>query len=203
MLTIHGNPRSTCTRKVLMTLAESATPFELVTVDLAKGEHKSEAYLRRQPFGRVPALQDGGFELHESRAMCRYIARKAGSALAPGDVEADARMEQWISIETSEFTPHAMKFVYHHVFQRAQEPAVLEAAGKALDATCAVMDKQLARAPFIAGATFTLADVFFMPYLEYAMGTPARDIIAKHGRVAAWWKQIGERSTWRKVVGKG
>ena len=40
MLKIFGHPMSTCTRKVLMTLAENTTPHELVVVDFAKGEHK-------------------------------------------------------------------------------------------------------------------------------------------------------------------
>jgi hypothetical protein len=40
MLKIYGNPMSTCTRKVLMTLAETNTPFEMTVVDFSKGEHK-------------------------------------------------------------------------------------------------------------------------------------------------------------------
>src|SRR5262249_18600919 len=161
-----GHPMSTCTRKVLMTLSETNTPFELTVVDFATGDHKKEPHLARQPFGRIPALEDGGFEMFESRAMCRYINDKARSNLVPDDAAEAARGEQWISIETSEFTPHAMKFIYQYTFKRPQEPAVLEAAGKALDTTHAVMDKQLSKTPFIAGDTFSLADISFMPYLE-------------------------------------
>ena len=40
MLKIYGNPMSTCTRKVLVTLAETNTPFEMTVVDFSKGEHK-------------------------------------------------------------------------------------------------------------------------------------------------------------------
>lgn len=201
MLKIYGSPRSTCTRKVLMTLAETDTPHELTVVDLAKGEHKGEAHLRRQPFGRIPALEDGGFELFESRAICRYIDRKAGGVLVPGDAQVAGKIEQWISVETSEFSPHAMKFVYHHVFKRPQDPAVLEAAGKSLDATCAVMDRQLARTPFLAGAAFSLADVCFMPYVDYGMATPAKEIFAKHPHLMRWWGETSGRATWRKVTG--
>ena len=202
MIKVYGHPMSTCTRKVLMTLAETETPSEIIVVDFAKGEHKGEANLRRQPFGRVPALDDGGFELFESRAMCRYLNEKAGGKLAPTDIQGRARMEQWISVETSEFSSHAMKFVYEHVFKRPQEASALEAAGKALDATCGVMDRQLGTSAFLAGDGFTLAEVCFMPYLEYTMMTPAKDIFAKHARVMAWWNKISERPTWRKVAGR-
>ncbi len=111
-------------------------------------------------------------------------------------------MEQWISIETSEFSPNAMKFIYQYVFQRPQEPGVIEAAGKALDTTCAVMEAQLAKTPFLAGAELSIADIGFMPYIEYAMGSPAKDIFAKYPHVMAWWNKISERPTWRRVSGK-
>ncbi len=202
MLNIFGNPMSTCTRKVLMTLAENGTPFEMNVVDFTKGEHKSEANLRRQPFGRIPALEDDGFELFESRAMSRYLNEKNGGHLIPKDAKGRAKMEQWISIETSEFSGHAMKFIYQYVFQRPQEPAVMEAATKALETTCGVMEAQLAKTPFLAGAELSLADVFFMPYIEYAMNTPAKEIFAKHPHMMAWWNKISERPTWRKATGR-
>jgi len=125
MLTIYGHPLSTCTRKVLMTLAENSTPFEMSVVDFAKGEHKAEPHLSRQPFGRIPALKDGDFEMFESRAICRYLSETASSKLIPSTAKERAKMEQWISIETSEFSAHTMKFVYEHIFKRPQEPAVI------------------------------------------------------------------------------
>jgi glutathione S-transferase len=199
---IFGHPMSTCTRKVLMTLAETNTPHELVMVDFAKGEHKAEPHVSRQPFGQVPALEDGDFSLYESRAMCRYINDKAGGALIPRDLRDRARMDQWISIEASNFTGPVMKFVFQHVFQRPQTPEALKAAGESLDTALGIMDKQLASHEFIAGNGFTLADICYMPYLEYAMVTPAMDAISKQPHVLAWWNKISERPTWHKVAGR-
>ena len=185
-----------------MTLAETNTPFDLTVIDFPSGEHKKEPHLRRQPFGRIPALEEDGFELFESRAMCRYVNEKNSGRLVPTDAKAHAKMEQWISVESSEFSPHAMKFVYQYVFQRPQEPAVLEAAAKALETTCSVLDRQLSQTPFLAGADFTLADIVFMPYVEYAMGTPAKDIFAKFPHFMAWWSNVSRRASWQKVTGK-
>ena len=199
---IYGHPMSTCTRKVLMTLLETGTPYEMVVVDFAKGEHKQEPHLSRQPFGQVPALQDGDFELYESRAMCRYVNDKASGSLMPRDARDRARAEQWISVETSNFSSAIMKFVFHHVFQRQQTPETLEAAGAQLDKALAIMDKQLASHPFIAGDSFSLADICFMPYVEYAMSTPAKERFAKHPNVSAWWNKVSERPSWRKVAGR-
>lgn len=185
-----------------MTLAETNTPNEFVMVDLFKGEHKQAAHLAHQPFGQVPALEDDGLELYESRAMCRYINEKVNGSLIPRDLKARARMEQWISVESSNFTDPVMKFVFQHIFKREQTPEVLETAGQKLEATLGIMDKQLASHPFIAGDTFTLADICYMPYIEYAMNTPAKDIFAKHKHVTAWWNKISERPTWKKAIGK-
>ena len=202
MLKIFGHPMSTCTRKVLMTLAETNTPYELVVVDFAKGEHKQDTHVDRQPFGQVPALDDDGFALYESRAMCRYLNDKVGGALVPADLQARALMDQWISVETSNFTPHAMKFIYNYTFHRPQDAAVLEAAAHGLEKAAGIMEKQLARTPFLAGAQLSLADVYYLPYLEYAMKTPAKEVFAKHPHVMAWWNKLSERPTWLKTAGR-
>lgn len=199
---IFGHPMSTCTRKVLTTLGETNQPYELVVVDLMKGEHKQPAHLARQPFGKVPALQDGDFTLFESRAMCRYVNDKVGGPLVPRELRDRARMEQWISVESSYFTEPVMKFVFHAIFHREQTKETLATAAEQLDATLTVMDKQLAASPFIAGNAFTLADICFMPYVEYGMNTPAKDTLSKHAPVMAWWSKVSERPTWRKVVGR-
>ena len=202
MIKLYGNPGSTCTRKVLMTLEESKTPYELSNLDFMKGEHKADAHVARQPFGQMPALDDDGFAMYESRAMMRYIAEKASSPLEPKDVKARATMEQWISIETSNFTPHAMKFVYHHFMGRKQDEQAMEAATAGLDKACDVLEARLATSPYLAGTDMTLADVAYMPYIEYAMNTPAKAVFEKHPALMAWWKRLSERPTWRKVIGK-
>ncbi len=202
MIKIFGSSVSTCTRKVLTTLAETNTPYELVTVDFAKGDHKKQPHLGRQPFGQVPAIDDDGFAFYESRAICRYINEKVGGTLVPADLKGRALMEQWISVETSNFTPHAMKFIYQYVFQRAQDPAVLEAAGKSLETAVGILDAGLAKTPFLVGTQFTFADVCFMPYFEYAMASPAKEIFAKYPLVGAWWTRVSERPSWKKVSGR-
>jgi glutathione S-transferase len=202
MIKLFGNPVSTCTRKVLMTLAETKTPFELAVIDFSVGEHKKPAHMSRQPFGQIPAINDDGFALYESRAICRYINEKVGGNLIPGDLKSRALMEQWISVETSNFTPHAMKFIYHDVFKRTQEPAVLEAAAKGLETALGILDAALAKTPFLAGAEFSLGDVCYMPYIEYAMLTAAKGSFAKFPHVSAWWNKIGERPTWKTATGK-
>jgi glutathione S-transferase len=202
MLKVFGHPASTCTRKVLMTLAEIRTPYELVTVDFTIQEHKKQPHLGRQPFGQIPAIDDDGFALYESRAICRYLSERYSGSLVPADIKARALMEQWISIETSNFTPSAMKFIYHDVFKRPQEPAVLETAAKGVDTALRVMDARLGESPFVAGPQLSVGDVCFMPYFEYSMLTPVKGMVAKYPHVSAWWSKVSERPTWQKAIGR-
>jgi glutathione S-transferase len=52
-------------------------PYEIVLVDLGKGEHKQPAHLAIQPFGKVPVLEDiDGTKIFESRAIMRYLVKK-------------------------------------------------------------------------------------------------------------------------------
>lgn len=73
---ILGHPHSTCTARVLLTLAEKKhEDFELYTVNFAELENKSPGYLLKQPFGQIPVLEHGDFVLYESRAIARYIGK--------------------------------------------------------------------------------------------------------------------------------
>lgn len=56
VLKLYGHPNSTCTIRVLTILYEKDVPFELVTVNMQKGEHKTAEYLEKQAFGVIPYL---------------------------------------------------------------------------------------------------------------------------------------------------
>jgi glutathione S-transferase len=204
---LYGNPGSTCTRKVLMTFAEKGVTPELEVIDLATGQHKSGDHLARQPFGQVPVLDDGAFRLYESRAICRYLdGVLPGPSLVPADAKERAVMEQWISVETSNFTPHAMGIIYQAVFApmrggKADEAKVSESRAK-LQPAADVLDKNLAGKKFLLGDAFTLADISYMPYLEYLAMTPAIDVVTSRPNLASWWERLRSRPTWQKVTGK-
>ncbi len=204
---LYGSPMSTCTRKVLTVLHEKGQTADFFTIDLSKGEHKSADHLARQPFGQIPVLDDAGFVLYESRAIIRYLDETLpGPKLTPADPKARAFMEQWMSVETSNFTPHAMKVIYQRYFNPLRglpidETLVAEASaatGRAVD----VLDRQLAKTRYLAGAQFTLADVCYMPYIEFLFGGKAGAIIESRKNATRWWSEISARDSWKSVTGK-
>ena len=62
------------------------------------------------------------------------------------------------------------------------------------------MDAHLSKSPMFAGERFSLADISLMPYVEYGMGTPVKDVFAKFPHVSAWWSRVSERPSWQKVA---
>ena len=205
---IFGNPMSTCTRRVVMALHEKQAKFEMVVIDFAKGEHKSPENMARQPFGQMPSLTDGDFTLFESRAMMRYIDETLpGQSLTPKDPKSRALMEQWLYVESEDFNPAVSAIVYQEVFApmmggKSDAAKVAEAMTK-LAPVMAVLDKHLAKGPHFVGDQFTLADISFMPYTEYAMNTSAKDMMLSHANFAAWWKRVSERGAWKQTTAKG
>lgn len=201
MIQLFGHPGSTCTRKVLTVLFETNTPYELNVVELSKGEHKQEPHISRQPFGQIPVIEDDGFRLFESRAIARYLDEKAGGTLTPRTLRERALMNQWQSVEQSNFSPAAMKFVYHYVFKRPQDQAMLDGAAKMIETTLGALSQSLATAPYVAGSQFSLGDIGYMPYVEYVFTTPGRAIFEKYPHIMSWWSRVSERPSWRKVAG--
>lgn len=204
---LYGHPMSTCTRKVLTVLAEKGHKADFVVVDISKGEQKGAEHLARQPFGVVPALDDNGFALFESRAMCRYIDETvSGPKLTPEDAKGRAVMEQWISVEHSYATPAMMKVIYETLFNpmfgKPTDEAKLAEGRAATTKVFEVLDKHLAGKDHFTGSQFTIADICYMPYVEYLYAGKQGDLVTAHKNLSSWWGRVSERKSWRLATGK-
>jgi glutathione S-transferase len=204
---ILGARVATCSQRVFATLHElGIEDYEAVEIKVMEGEHKSEAYLNKyQPFGVIPAMDDEGFILFESRAICRYLAKKYQKSeheLMPSDLKAYGLFEQGAYIESSNFDSAAGGLVHEKFFKtfrglQTDENKVkehVEKLAKVLD----VYDRILAKQDYIGGNQFTLADIYHLPY-----GTLLVDkcgfghLINDRPHVKAWWDRIYNRPSWQ------
>ncbi|RXW11985.1 hypothetical protein EST38_g13871 [Candolleomyces aberdarensis] len=108
VLKLYGWHKSTYTQRIAMVLHKKQVPFEFVMVDLFKSESKTPEYLEHQPFGQVLYIDNDGFILYESRAICLYIAEKYANQGTPNllptkDVKSRVMFEEASFIETSDF----------------------------------------------------------------------------------------------------
>ena len=147
-------------------LEEIGVPFELVRVDVEKGEHHSAAYRKVHPHSRVPALVHGDLVMYESAAILMYLCdRHPEAGLAPAiDAPERGLYLQWIAHLTNTVQEAVMHW-YHPDFYVPDEGscAALKAdAERRLDGSWAYFDAVLAKpGPYLLGERFSAPDLFF------------------------------------------
>jgi glutathione S-transferase len=147
-------------------LIEIGAPRELILVDIDKGEHRTEAYRRIQPHGRVPALRHGGLVMYESAAILLYLAdRHPEAGLAPDLMSPERGLfDQWLMHLTNTLQEHQMHWFHPDFYIDGPE---LQAALKShargrIEESFRYFDGVLAtRGPYLLGERFSAADLFF------------------------------------------
>jgi len=160
MITLYGDLRSRAHRVAWM-LKELEIPFEHVPTHFLDGSTRTPEYLRINPNGRVPALQDGDLVLFESLAINLYLARTYGGPLAPIDLQEEALATQWTiwvltEIEKPLLLTAANLFLFAEDERSAQEAAAMT---RKLGRPFNVLDAQLRERPCLLGDRFTVADL--------------------------------------------
>src|ERR1700693_2794402 len=94
-----GAPYSVYVRAARLALEEKGVDYRLVPVDVFAPEGPPHEHMTRQPFGKIPAFEHGGFRPYETGAITRYVDEAfPGPPLQPADARGRARMNQIISI---------------------------------------------------------------------------------------------------------
>ncbi|MCP3100944.1 glutathione binding-like protein [Myxococcus sp. K15C18031901] len=203
---LYGNSYSTCTLRALLALAEKGLEAELIPVDLAKGEQRLPQHRAVHPFAKIPVLIDGDFRLYESGAIIRYVDGLPSSApsLIPADAKTRAVMDQWVSVEPSYLQPHIFEIrkqlFLNPMFGGKTDPAEVEKARESVAYVLDVLERALEGKHYLAGDTFTLADLVYVPTLQFLVIAKQDDLILTRRNVAAWWERIGTRPAWKRIV---
>jgi glutathione S-transferase len=211
MLTIYGVYRSRALRNIWLA-TELGIPFKQVPVmqlyrltpqAAATTLHtRSPAFLKINPNGHVPSVDDDGLVVHESLAINLYLAKKHGGSLAPADVGEDGQMTMWSLWAATEIETHALTILNHRVGKPPAErdPKIAQAAIEALRAPFAVLDDALAASGFLVGGRFTVADINVTECVRYAMAAP--ELFEAAPRVKAWLAASHARPAFKQVWAK-
>jgi glutathione S-transferase len=198
MLTVHGIVGSPYVRAVLATCIEKGAPYRLAPV--TPGQHRGPEHLARHPFGRVPAIDDDGFQIYETQAILRYIdATRPGPSLTPADPKAAARMNQVIGVvDWYVFAPgSAMTIGFNRVVaprlgvpvDEAAVTAALPAARRAIE----VLAGFLEGGPYMGGETLSLADLHAGPHLDMLAECAEGAELMAGTPLAAWLQRLAAR----------
>lgn len=212
MLTIYGVYRSRATRNI-WTAMELGIPFKQVPVmqvyrvpdAKAAGaplHTQSPEFLKVNPNGRVPCIDDDGLVLCESLAINLYLAKKHGGPLGPANVGEDGQMAMWSIWAVTEVEGNALLVMQNRMSKPVAErdPKIAEKAISSLRGPFGVLDRHLANTGHIVGDRFTVADINVAEVVRYAQAAP--ELFEAAPRVKTWLAACQARPHYKAMMAK-
>lgn len=190
MYTLYSMQRSGNSYKVRLALARLGVPYNLIEIDILKGESRTPEFLAKNPSGQVPLLEVAPERyLAESNAILWYVA--IGSVLAPEDRIARAEALQWMFFEQHSLEPNIGAAYFWIALikggRELQRHAIddwMENGYRALG----VMEKHLARHPYFVGPHFTIADIALYAYTH--LSEQCDFDLARFPAIRAWLDRV-------------
>ena len=203
MLKLLGRPTSINVRKVLWTLDELGLAFE--HEPSADADLHTPGFLAMNPNAMIPVLLDRELVLWESNAICRYLVnREARDDLLPADPAARAIVEQWMDWQACELNG-AARYAFVSLVRKSpahQDPRAVADSAAAWNRHMRIVDDRLAKTgAFVAGPTFTLADIVIgLGAYRWTMTPIERPDLPA---VAAWMARLAQRAPYRAHAANG
>ena len=198
---LYGFGRSPNVRKVSLLAAALDIPLMHVTLDFNKREFRSPDYLAKNPNGKVPTIDDGGFVLWESAAILRYLAAKRPErGLLPSDLFEQAQLDQWLFWWTAHLEPALDRLVYERLVKPflgkpSIDPSIVAEAEAALERFLPILDGQLAGKEYILGK-LSIVDFAVSPRLDGAPTLLQVDL-SRYPNVTAWLEVMRAKPYWK------
>ncbi|MBI3542414.1 MAG: glutathione S-transferase family protein [Deltaproteobacteria bacterium] len=180
-------------------LEELGAPYELHYLDLEKGEEESAQYLALNPFGKVPALEDGALRMFESGAICTYIADKHGKLIPKHGTPERARHDQWMFAAVTMVEAYTVRVFVADFFYKGEPeaPVLREAALESLVDSLKAVEGHLEKNAYLMGADFSVCDIL----MTHSLGPIAHtDILAKYPKITGYVNRNRERPAFLKAV---
>ncbi|MEP1962345.1 glutathione S-transferase family protein [Tateyamaria sp.] len=196
---LRGYQYSVYNRIARVTLHEKGVAYETEEIDPFQTE-VPEGFLRRHPFGRVPVLSHGDFDIYETTAICRYIESAFdGPRILPTEEKALARVAQVVSIVDSYgYRPMVRQVFAHRVFRPSvgevgNEVEIAEGL-KASVPVLGALNTLASEGYVLSGGAITLADCHLAPMVAYfVQAAEGANALKSHSALADWWSSLSQR----------
>jgi glutathione S-transferase len=163
---LYVHPLSGHSHRAQLFASLVGTPHDLVEIDLKAGAHKRPEFLKLNPFGQVPVLEDGDIVVSDSNAILVYLAKKLGRTdWLPEDARGAAAVQRWLSVAAGEVAhgPAAARLVT--VFGSKHNPE--DVIGRA-HMLLAKLEHHLGNREWLVADHPTIADVAIYSYVARA-----------------------------------
>src|SRR5882672_7099693 len=151
------------TLRALWALEEVGAEYEYVEVDVIHGEGRKPSFLKINPGGKVPVLDDGGALITESAAICMHLAEKypASRLLPPAGTTERTECYKWISFVLTELDALLWTIAKHRfgLPEDRRIPAVIDCAAWEFEAAVEILAIGLGDRHYLVGGSFTVADI--------------------------------------------
>lgn len=192
MFKVYGDTRSGNCYKVKLMLDLLKEPYEWIAIDILKGETQSEAFLAKNPNGKIPVLElDDGTCLWESNAILNFLADN--TIYLPTEPRLRTQVLQWQFFEQYSHEPNVAVARFIQLYQgmpaeRADEYQRCQALGyKALN----VMEQQLQRTEFLVGDQYSIADIALYAYTH--VSSEGGFDLAKFPAICRWLERVASQ----------
>jgi glutathione S-transferase len=199
---IIGFAPSTYVRTARMVCEEKAIPY-----DLKPAAPHSPDVAAIHPFGKIPVMRHGDFELCESKAIATYLDLTfPGPKLIPTDPRHAALTEQWVSLVNTRMDGTMVRtYLFAHIFPKTEDGApdrkAIDGVMPALKDEIGLLDRAVAKGGYLAGDSFTFADINVMPILFYLQKFPESSAaIAAAKPLAAYYERLAARPSFQNTT---
>jgi len=190
---LYQHPFSTFSRRVRIALLEKKIEVELVEVDMVARAHRVEPYISLNPYGRVPTLVDDDLVLYESTAILEYLEAKYPQAvpLVPADIKQRALVSMNMKLCDLQMTRQAGVIIFSKRFvpEASWRREEMAKSRQEIAKHFAILDKQLVGKTYLVAERYTLADLCYVPFLEFL---PLIEVDVP-GNVNAWSERLLSR----------
>jgi GST-like protein len=157
MLTLYYHPTPNST-KVAVLLEELELPYQVVPVDIMKGEQHAEEFRKVNPNAKVPAITDDGVSVFDSHAILIYLADKHGKFL-PRERAARAATLSWLEFAATGLSPFSGQAAHFLHYAPEDIPYAKNRYVREVERHYRVVEERLSEAKFLAGEEYTIADI--------------------------------------------
>jgi len=163
--------------RVMLTLEVKGLAYESKLLEFSKGDHKTPAYLKLNPRGKVPTLKDGDFVVYESLAIMSYLDRKYPTPpLFGNNAEETALIWQAISECESYFTTAGDKVVRPMFFGKGLDKVEeIQQAAEAIRHELKALDDRLASRTWLVGENISAADIAVFPLIQLILRAASKE----------------------------
>ena len=186
-------------RKVSIMLEETGIPYNVFSINIAKDEQFQPHFLKISPNNRIPAIIDkdnNDYSLFESGAILMYLAEKSGKLLNFSDKDEYYRTIEWLMWQMGGVGPMFGQ-VHHFVkYNKGKSEYSEQRYSKEAKRLYGVMDKILEQNQYIAGKSYSIADISIWPWT--ARFDWQEIDLNEFPNVTRWYKEMADRPTVQK-----